>query len=281
MYFKKSLKCVALVGLLIPVAAHAGTAIESRGRGVSTVPPGTAATESKGVSAPVTQRSLEEWLDAHWLGGESGEFFPPFPDYGGWIDTVAFLDCTTFALVDYAGVAGRYLEEKYGILLGTQVTGEVIERKRPDGTAVVTIDTWTINALGFAQSCEALRANEDFVSVDTIFGNKAVDVAADEPPAIGPVKFRARFVIPEAGGALPNLVTVLGDACGFAPLNISFDSLTYGTREDGTQAVMRVKQTGNLSEQQCENGETDPVFGVERIEIKDAPAGLNPSGSVE
>jgi hypothetical protein len=281
MRMKKNLSCLAILALLAPVAANAASPKMVEGMPAAPASPETARQENRNAS-PIQTERLSDWLEAQ---GNDVNFFPPIGDYAGWASLPprgTDLFCTTFALVDYAGVADRYLQESSNISLGTQVTGNVIERRRPDGTAVVTIDTWTTNALGFAQDCAQLDAVGTFADTPTIFGNKAVDVALfDATPALGPVKLRASFVIQNPGGPLPDLIAVVFNACDFVPVNFSFDSLTYGTRPDGTQAVLRVLQTGALNKQQCDRGEKEPVFGVERVEIKDLPRGRNPQGPLE
>jgi hypothetical protein len=281
MSFKKNLTCLAILTLLVPVTANAASPNMLEGTPAAPASPETPRQENRNAS-PIQSERLSDWLEAQ---GNEVTFFPPIGDYAGWASLPprgTDLPCTTFALVDYAGVADRYLQDLYDISLGTQVIGNVIERRRPDGKAVVTVDTWTTNALGFAQDCRDLvDTSFDFAGTPTIFGNKAVDVAFGATPALGPVKLRASFVVQAPGSPLPDFVTVVFNACDFVPVNFSFDSLTNGTRPDGTKAVLRVLQTGALTKQQCERGETLPVFGVEMVEIKDLPRGRNPRGPLE
>lgn len=268
--YKKILKSTLMVSLLIPVAANAGT-ITSQGDvpGAGAASPAIAGTETDTISTPVTQRPLADWLDAQ---GQSATFFSPVGDYVGWTD----LGFTIFALVDYAGVAERDLKlanPKYRRSLGTNVIGVVKEQVRPDGRALVTVDTWTINALGFAQSIAELETNNfNFLKTSTIFGNKAVDVANGQPAALGPVKMHVSFVIESPGDPLPDFVNVPYDnICDYVPYEISFSSSTYSKLPGGTSKVMRVEQKGYLNESDCaqEPKPTYANFTEETIEIID------------
>src|SRR5215472_11245476 len=104
------------------------------------------------VRAQGNQRPFSDFLSAQ---GTTMIFTPPAPDQLGWTTGVgktngnANLTPTRFSLVDYAGLEARYLSN-FGINLGTTVTGTVMERPLADGTALVTVDVHTKNALGWA-----------------------------------------------------------------------------------------------------------------------------------
>ena len=100
-------------------------------------------------TAVAVQRSLSEFLSAQ---GHTSQFEPPVPDYIGWIDTAPQAGCqaTTFTLVDYAGEAAGWLIGQGGPNLGTKVTGTVSERALSNGTADVTVQLHTTNALTWA-----------------------------------------------------------------------------------------------------------------------------------
>jgi len=139
------------------------------------------------------------------------QFFPPVKDYVGWADAVApgAVLATTFALVDYAGLANQYIKAQTGRSLGTEVRGYVLECRLVSGKAQVTVALFTTNALGFAQSVAVLAENGfDFLNTPTIFGAKAQDVVKGEKPALGPVTLFTTFTISHPGGPLPDFLDV-------------------------------------------------------------------------
>jgi hypothetical protein len=172
-------------------------------------------------------------------------FFPPVRDYVGWTDNPA----TTFALVDYAGLANDYLRKKH-INLGTRVNGFVIQSELADGRAQIVVALFTTNALGFAQSVAALTNNgtrdPDFLNTPTIFGNKAQDVARGAEAAVGQSTFVITFSISRPGAALPDLVEVVNPVTlpEFLPVDIIFIATIPGKCEHGTRPVLHVEQLG-------------------------------------
>jgi hypothetical protein len=238
MTWKTAIGALTLVGFLVPSVADAG-------------PP-----KCKG---PVTQRLLSDLLDAQ---GTTIIFFPPVPDYVGSTD----VDFTTFALVDYAGLADWYITSVTGTSLGTDSTGPVMERACTDGTAEIKVKLSTKNALGFAQSIEKLAENDfDFAATPTIFGNKAVDVAMGEDPALGSATFDVTFRIAAPGAPLPDLRAVVqcpnpdDTFCAgqdYRPVKLDIHSVTFDE-----QHVLRVHQKGATGK----NG--DLIFTKEVVEI--------------
>jgi hypothetical protein len=205
----------------------------------------------------VTPRPLSDFLEAQ---GSTSMFFPPVPDYVGWADG----DFETFALVDYAGLAATWLEDNGGPLLHTHVGGNVKERETDAGTAEITVNLHTANALSFAQSLDELVANEfDFLNTPTIFGEKAQDVLAGAAPSTGWASLRLTFTIDEPGGDLPDLLDIIDDPSAFAPVSLAFESQAIGTRPDGTRARLVVHQVAATDE------EGVLVFTVEVVEIQD------------
>lgn len=184
----------------------------------------------------VTTRPLSEFLDAQ--GTTSPKFFPPVANYVGWTDNPA----TLFALIDYAGLADDYL----GGQLGTQVTGSVTETELPDGRAQVTVNLFTTNALGFAQSVADLENHKfKFKNTPTIFGNKAKDVRQGAEAAVGQSSFFVTFTIASPGAPLPDLVDVLvNHPEEFGTIDVDFTATIPGRCEHGTRAVLHVVQTG-------------------------------------
>ena len=129
-------------------------------------------------------------------------FQTPVPDYIGWFNNPP----THFALVDYAGLAAKWLQDNGGSSLGTQVGGTVSERALADGRAEVTVILHTENALAWVSTAD------DAINGTLLMGSRAQAILADpadNPPALGRVEFQIVFdnTAPEA--PLPDLV----DAC--------------------------------------------------------------------
>ncbi len=119
------------------------------------------------LNAQVTEVPIQEFISAQ---GQSGStFFPPIPDYLGWAQALCKsggLSCLSphfdstrycvgnFALVDYAGVADRYLIANYGKAAssGTVIDGKVLKRTMGDGKVEVTVDLHAKNALTFVMA---------------------------------------------------------------------------------------------------------------------------------
>jgi hypothetical protein len=187
----------------------------------------------------VTTRPLSDFLDAQ---GTTSLFFPPVQDMLGWTDGPLI----NFGLVDYAGLANAYIEETTGTSLGTSMNGTVIECARGDGTALILVVLKTANALGFAQSIEALINNNfDFLHTPTIFGAKAQDVLTGATPALGAADLRTTFVIGHPGDPLPDIrIAFQSNDPDVRPITLAFRSTTVGTRPDGTRARLSIQQVG-------------------------------------
>lgn len=202
-----------------------------------------------------SKRPLDEFLDEQ---GSGSSFFSPVPDYVGWTDG-AF---TTFALVDYAGLADAYL----GGALGTKVRGHVIECPLPSGQAKILVALITTRALGFAQSIQALIDNGfDFLGTPTIFGNKAQDVADGATPAVGPATLLASFTISkDADGNLPpmpDFLDVINNSANYKPVEFRFDAIIVGKDNSGNQAIMKVREAAATDD------DGNLVYSEEVIEI--------------
>ncbi len=183
--------------------------------------------------SPVTMRPLSEFLAAQ---GTSHQYFPPVQDYVGWTDQ-AF---TTFALVDYAGLADKWIKSQTGHSLGTRMNGSVLQRELADGKAQITVTLSTSKALGFAQSIQAIVDNEgDFLNTPTIFGAKAQEVVeGTAKAAVGPVTLITTFTISYPGAPLPDLIDVINDPGTYGPVTLSVISTTTGKSPDGKAAVL-------------------------------------------
>jgi hypothetical protein len=195
----------------------------------------------------VNTRSLDEFLDAQ---GSTIQFFPPVPDYLGWGGG----DPVTFGLIDYAGLAADYLLEQ-GVNLGTEVRGVITECVLTDGSAQLTVALVTDNAMGFAQDVDALIANGfDFANTDTILGNKAVDIAAGEPAAVGSAEVYLSFRMSAPGDPLPDVLNVFNDRGErnqkllHAPITLTFASVTEDDADQCLTVYQEAVTTPNAKE---------------------------------
>ena len=240
---KRTVLATAVAGMLLPVLGVAGAF-----KGEDCV--------------SETMRPLSDFLDAQGTSGST--FFPPVPDYVGWASS----DLVTFALVDYAGLANRYIVDNGAKSLNTQVNGQVRECTLPadaEGNvkARVTVKLVTANALGFAQSISDLSATNppfDFANTDTNFGAKAVDVAAGAEAAKGTAKLTTTFTIAGPGLPLPDFLDV-NFTENYKPASLDFHSTTIGRLPDGQRARLIVDQVAT----QGEDGAW--MYSVEDVEI--------------
>jgi len=185
-----------------------------------------------------TQRPLTDFLDEQ---GSSSTFFAPVPDYLGWVDG----DFVTFALVDYAGLAEAWIEATSDYSLPTDIDGHVKEREIDTDTFEVKIKLRTANALSFAQSVADIVANGfDFAGTDTIFGNKAADVADGDTAATGWAHLDITLTTSSPDADLPDLVGIF-DTVDYAPASFEFKSQCVGLRPDGTRARLRIHQVAS------------------------------------
>jgi len=202
----------------------------------------------------VTQRPIADFLEAQ---GTNSTFFPPVPDYVGWTDG----DFTTFALIDYAGLANDYIDDETGTSLGTETLGLVKERECVGGEAEVVeaevnVKLFTKNALGFAQNIQDIL-KDGFAAAPTIFGNKAVDVVAeDADAALGSATLDVTFRIAAPGAALPDLLDVV-NTNDYDPVKLHFHSVTFDQ-----QSVLHVHQKAATDD---ESGEL--VYSQEVVKI--------------
>lgn len=214
----------------------------------------------------VNIRPLDDFLSTQ---GSYVSFFEPVPDYVGW----AGADFMTFGLVDYAGVAAAYLLDEEKIDLGTEVRGLVSECELPNGMARVDVALVTENAMGFAQEIAELEANDfDFATTPASFGNKAVDIAAGEPFALGSAELYVSFRIKAPGDPLPDFYDVLNEKkrtrqLVYGPVTLTFTSLT----EDGEGNCLTVNQEGVSSRNGRELLSQVP-FLIEEVFVGPCPA---------
>jgi len=238
--WKRTIRFITAVGVLFPLLVQAG-AMGNRD------------------CVSVNHRPLSDFLDSQ---GANVSFFPPVPDYVGWAGDFADCDAPgtfqgTFGLVDYAGLANKYL----GQSLGTKIKGRIKECVLADGKARITVKISTSKALGFAQPIAALCQNGfDFANTPTNFGNKTLDVLNGAPAAVGQVTFKTSFTIDNPGGVLPDFLNVaFGNE--YAPATLHLRSRTFAARPGGSPTFMRVLQKASVAP------DADWVYTVEEVEI--------------
>jgi hypothetical protein len=217
------------------------------------------------VGKDCTTRPLSDFLNAQGTLNDPPQFFPPVKDYVGWVDAVdpdTELP-TTFALVDYAGLANEYITAQTGISLGTEVTGSVLECELADGRAEITVVLSTTKALGFAQSIADLAANDfNFLITPTIFGAKAQDVVSGvAAAATGPASLFTTFSISAPGAPLPDFLDVVNNWVDYAPVTLNFTSTTIGMCPNRGRAVLRIHQMASTNDQ------NELIYSQEMVEV--------------
>ena len=137
------------------------------------------------VLAQANERPLSDFINAQ---GTTACFTPPAPAQFGF-SSDSDKPPVHFGVIDYTGLTARYLLN-FGINLGTTVSGTVLERS-PDGRALVTVNTHTKNALGWAIAFDPNGPPTQFNSNPLLFGYRAQDLIAQPglTPALGDFSF--------------------------------------------------------------------------------------------
>ena len=142
--------------------------------------------------------------------GTTSVFVRRFPTMG-WADA----NITTFALVDYAGLANAWIENEIGGArsLGTRVYGTVKELARPGGRAEVRVKLETRNALSWAFLIAEADFDDPLVFLNTplSFGARAQHVVTGAKPGLGKASLDNTFVCAAPGAPFPDLVQLLND----------------------------------------------------------------------
>ena len=202
-------------------------------------------------AAQTTNRPLSDFLSTQ---GSTSQYFPPIPDYIGWANN----PFTTFALVDYAGLAANYLATHGGPSLGTTVTGSVTETRLADGTYEVTVSVSAQNALAWA--CDA----PDIFNNPTIFGLRGATLLSNPsaPTALVNSQLKVTFITTAAGAPIPDLT-------GPTPYNLKslkFSGNGPGPVPGGGTAKLTVIQSGILNTPF--KGAVADGFPAEKVTVK-------------
>jgi hypothetical protein len=271
--WKSTLAVAALLTILLPMPGEAGP----MGKAGPTARATPLTNQQKCLR--VTKRPLIDFLKSQGTLNTPPQFFPPVKDYVGWADAVdpATELPSTFALVDYAGLANKWIRDQTGRSLGTEVTGYVLECRLASGKAQITVALFTTNALGFAQSVADLANPPDplcdpfaFYCTPTIFGAKAQDVAKPArpaKPALGPVTIFTTFTINKPRDPLPDFLLVAtpnGVPTDYAPAKLSCASTTFGRCANGTLARLDVHQNASTDKQGA------MVYSTEKVVLHDS-----------
>ena len=244
----KSAVAMAVLGLVVvPIPAKAGTMADGR----ASLPEWSGRPETSGPEheQECRNRPLDDFLKAQGKLNNPPQFFPPVRDYVGWVDAVnpATKLPTTFALVDYAGLADKYIQKRTGGSLGTKLNGSIVECKQASGKTQVSVALFALNALAFAQSISDLAANNfDFNSTPPIFGTKAKAANATNA-AVGSAILLTTFSIAKPGANLPDFLDVVNNPV-YAPVSLSFAATATGKCADGRNARLDVHQAASTDD---------------------------------
>jgi len=219
------------------------------------------------LASQAVQRPISDFLS---MQGTTMVFNTPVPDQIGWVNNPP----TLFALFDYAGLAAKYLQDNFGILLDTTTSGSITERPLPDGRAESTVILHTKRALTWA----AGPAPDPNVTPPS-FGYRPAEIAADpsKVPALGESHLHVVFKNPAPGADLPDLVDafILGNAApGQELVFLAFRGTATGPLRapsglgpEGTPGRCFVVQTGILFRGPFK-GATADGFPAELVELR-------------
>ncbi|MCY1071127.1 hypothetical protein OV090_40670 [Nannocystis sp. RBIL2] len=225
---------------------------------------------NRAFAGPAIQRPITDFLDAQ---GTTSIFFPPVPDQIGWASAAADPP-VLIALVDYAGLAAEFLAGlEDPLILGTTMTGHVLDRPLADGRSEVTVVLRTTNALTFVLLADD---DTDFTNNPVLFGYKPSELAADPTltPALSQSHLKVVFTNTAPGADLPDLVDafILGNAADGQELrSLAFRANGSGPlREafgvpEGTPGRSVVSQTGLLTT--GFHGAVADAFPVELVKL--------------
>lgn len=158
-------------------------------------------------------------------------YVPPVANFEGWGTLKNTSWCPVgipLAAVDYAGLANDYIVSQGGASLNTSFSGSVTEHANPDGTADMTVNLNTKNALAWG-GCDPTGSASgfDFATATLMFGNQAPAVLGGAAPALANSQLQIKFSEPQVGARMPDLLEV-----GVTP-GYNLESLKYHGEADG------------------------------------------------
>ena len=165
------------------------------------------------------------------------------PDEQGWNNSTfdpgaTPTDPDRLILVDYAGVAAKWLNQNYGINLHTTVTGFVTETPvGSSGLMEVSLDLEATNALTWVANVDGIDANQKG-SVPTMpleLGYRADELVGhpERRPALSDVHLQETWV-EQVGADLPDLARLNEDFAKFAPPGFSYERFDFQSWGTGT-----------------------------------------------
>jgi hypothetical protein len=132
-----------------------------------------------------------------------------------------------WALVDYAGLAAKYIKSEGGPDLNTKMTGQITERLLSDGRAEVTIILFTSNALSWAvDMCQCAGGPGNL-----LFGSTPDDVVHGASPALGDSYFKIVLINTGLNAPLPDLFSFVAE--NVPPPGVTLVSADFRSSADG------------------------------------------------
>jgi len=203
------------------------------------------------------ERPISDFVDAQGTFDAGGLLVPPVANFLAWTDPASKLGLS----VDYAGLA----DEACGGIARTRFAGRVCEQPLFDGRYEVTVDLYTLDAITWVVK------GFDFARDPVIFGVRWEEVEGGAckfsgAPALGSAMLQLRFINPEAGGALPDLIQLV-----VAPeprqelLGLALHAEATGALADGSPARAAAHQVVTL------NPKGELVFVVENVVVGKLP----------
>jgi hypothetical protein len=165
------------------------------------------------------------------------------PDSQGWNNSVfdpgaTPTDPTRLIMVDYAGVAAKWLNQNYGINLHTAITGFVTETPvGSSGLMEVSLDLEATNALTWVANINGINSNAQG-AVPTLpleFGYRADELVGhpERHPALSNVHMQETWV-ENVGADLPDVARLNEDYAKFAPPGFSYERIDFQSWGTGT-----------------------------------------------
>jgi hypothetical protein len=178
-----------------------------------------------------------------------------------------------FALIDYAGLEAKYLLLNYHIDLGTTIKGTVMERPLADGTALVTVDVHTTNALGWATNWDPNGPETQFNSAPLLFGARVLDIGVGhQVPALGNSHLTWQFVNSAPGAPIPDLVVAFHTG-SVTTEQLSIQASITGQLHapeftEGATGRLGVTEVGPIQAPNSHAGPLSDGYPVEAIDLK-------------
>lgn len=231
----------------------------------------TATSAGQGPASAAHTRPIEDFIEAQ---GVFATVIVPPEDWPkvwatGWSDRRTI----RFASVDCWGLANQWIEEQSGeaISLGTEVTGEILERPLAGGRVEVTVRIHTRNALTWVAEWlpEAIPPWGEL-----LFGHFPEEILAGAEPALGESFITWVFLNEAPGAPLPDFFAEVIAGPTVETLMLSIEAHADGPlREafgvpEGTPGRAQTTQTGRLFPPGLDATLTSGKWPAEHINLK-------------